>query len=92
MTAAQDHASSPRIEQPVLGTLAAELADAERLRSFLAAWPARARVSEPLLPLVLAALWLAREPRGPLVCLLPEDADARDVADAVGLVPRQPSR
>ena len=84
MTAAQDHASSPPIEQPVLGMLAAELADAEQLRNFLAAWPARARVSEPLLPLVLAALWLAREPRSALVCLLPEDADARDVADAVG--------
>src|SRR5439155_1122805 len=38
------------------------------------------RVSEPLLPLVLAAV---HELTGrPLVCVLPEDADARDAADA----------
>ena len=45
-------------------------------------FPAHARVSEPALPLVLAALHatLAR----PLVCLLAEDEEARDVAEAVG--------
>ena len=52
----------------------------ERLRAFAAALPARARVSEPVLPLLLATL---HEQLGrPLVCLLPEDADARDAADA----------
>src|SRR5581483_4891395 len=39
-----------------------------------------ARVSEPALPLVLAALHLRLE--RPLVALLPEDADARDAAEA----------
>ena len=44
-----------------------------------------ARVSEPLLPLFLAALWhRAASGAGPLVCLLPEDADARDAAEAAG--------
>jgi transcription-repair coupling factor (superfamily II helicase) len=52
----------------------------ERLQAFAAALPARARVSEPALPLLLATL---HEQLGrPLVCLLPEDADARDAADA----------
>src|SRR5205814_3182186 len=41
----------------------------------------RARVSEPALPLVLAALH-GRLGRG-LVCVVPEDGDARDVAEAV---------
>ena len=64
---------------PVLRPLADELAGSERLRAFVEA-PGRARVSEPILPLFLAALWLARG--GPLVCLLPDDADARDAAEA----------
>src|SRR5205823_2643233 len=38
-----------------------------------------ARVSEPALPLLLAALYEQRG--GPLVCLLPDDADARDAAE-----------
>jgi transcription-repair coupling factor (superfamily II helicase) len=66
-------------ETPVLRPLADELAATDRLRAFVDA-PDRARVSEPILPLFLAALWLARE--GPLLCLLPDDADARDAADA----------
>ena len=70
-----------RIRQPALTVLARELAEGERLQRFAAA-PAPARVSEPLLPLFLAALHLARG--GPLVCLLPDDADARDVAEAAG--------
>ena len=52
----------------------------ERLQAFSAALPARARVSEPVLPLLLATLHEALE--RPLVCLLPEDADARDAAEA----------
>jgi transcription-repair coupling factor (superfamily II helicase) len=58
-----------------------ELAASERFRAFLDELPeTRARVSEPALPLVVAALYeeLAR----PLVVLAPEDADARDIADA----------
>jgi transcription-repair coupling factor (superfamily II helicase) len=70
-----------RIRQPALTVLARELAEGERLQRFAAA-PAPARVSEPLLPLFLAALHLARG--GPLVCLLPDDVDARDVAEAAG--------
>jgi transcription-repair coupling factor (superfamily II helicase) len=70
------------MDQPVLHVLAHELAESERLAAFADALPAPARVSEPALPLLLAALHsrLAR----PLVCLLPEDADARDAAEAAG--------
>jgi transcription-repair coupling factor (superfamily II helicase) len=57
-----------------------ELRGSDRLRSYAAAFPAPARVSEPALPLVLAALHEELE-RG-LVVLLPEDADARDAAEA----------
>jgi transcription-repair coupling factor (superfamily II helicase) len=67
--------------QPSLAVLAQALADTERLQRF-AAEPARARVSESLLPLFLAALHLAR--RGPLIIVVPDDADARDVAEAAG--------
>ncbi|MBA2535816.1 MAG: hypothetical protein H0V20_00080, partial [Actinobacteria bacterium] len=66
---------------PALHGLARELAGSNRLRAFLDA-PASTRVSEPLLPVFLAALWLGRG--GPLVCLLPDDADARDAAEAAG--------
>jgi transcription-repair coupling factor (superfamily II helicase) len=61
--------------------LVEELASSERFRAFADDFPADARVSEPALPLVLAALHrtLAR----PLVCVLPEDEQARDAADAV---------
>ena len=64
-----------------LAALVAELAASERFRSFVDGFPADARVSEPALPLVLTALHaeLAR----PLLCLLPEDEDARDAAEAV---------
>jgi transcription-repair coupling factor (superfamily II helicase) len=67
--------------KPVLYALARELAGSERLRAFVEA-PADARVSEPLLPLFLAAVWL--EGGRPLVCLVADDADARDAAEAVG--------
>jgi len=69
------------MDRPVLNTLARELADSERLGAFAEdVGRADARVSEPALPLLLAALHLRLE-RG-LVCLLPEDAEARDVAEA----------
>jgi transcription-repair coupling factor (superfamily II helicase) len=78
----------------VLYSVVERLRADERLQQFAAALPARARVSEPILPLLVAALHdeLARG----LVVLLPEDADARDVAEAaawfigedrVGLLP-----
>src|SRR5947208_4771224 len=70
------------MDRPVLHVLAGELAESERLRAFAEALPAPARVSEPALPLLLAALHLHLE--RPLVCLLPEDADARDAAEAAG--------
>ena len=68
--------------RPALHAFVRALAAHERFTAFAAALPARARVSEPALPLLLATLHdqLAR----PLVCVLPEDADARDAADAAG--------
>jgi len=83
------------MDRPVLHTLAQELAASERFQTFLEevrethqglAVEAidrrgpRARVSEAALPLVLATLH-AELGRG-LVVLLPEDADARDAAEA----------
>jgi transcription-repair coupling factor (superfamily II helicase) len=71
-----------RTHEPVLAALARELAESERLQEFLSA-PADSRVSEPLLPLFLAAVHIGRGGRA-LVCVLPEDADARDAAEAAG--------
>jgi transcription-repair coupling factor (superfamily II helicase) len=83
------------MDRPVLHTLIRELAESDRFQGFLAELreshqglavePAdrrgpRARVSEPALPLVLAALHTELD-RG-LVILLPDDADARDAAEA----------
>jgi transcription-repair coupling factor (superfamily II helicase) len=70
------------MDRPTLFPLARTLAESERLLAFADALPARARVSEPALPLVLAALHehLGRA----LVLLVPEDADARDLAEAAG--------
>jgi transcription-repair coupling factor (superfamily II helicase) len=70
------------MDRPVLHAFVRALAAHDRFAAFAAALPARARVSEPALPLLLATLHdqLAR----PLVCVLPEDADARDAADAAG--------
>ncbi|HEY7420449.1 MAG TPA: DEAD/DEAH box helicase, partial [Gaiellaceae bacterium] len=82
------------MDRPVLHTFVRELAANERLAELVEALPTRARVSEPALPLLLAALHEHLE--GGLVVLLPEDADARDTAegaawflgeDAVGLLP-----
>jgi transcription-repair coupling factor (superfamily II helicase) len=68
------------MDRPALHPLVERLRALEKLPAFAAALPARARVSEPALPLLLAALHeeLAR----PLLVLLPEDADARDAAEA----------
>jgi len=69
------------MDRPVLEILARELAESERLVAFAdEVGRADARVSEPALPVLLAALQLRLE-RG-LVCLLPDDAEARDVAEA----------
>ena len=70
------------MDQPALNTLARELAERERLREFVAA-PAAARVSEPLVPLFLAAVFLERG--GPLVIVFPDDAEARDAAEPLRL-------
>jgi transcription-repair coupling factor (superfamily II helicase) len=69
------------MDRPVLHAFVDELVEDERLAVFAQALPTRARVSEPALPLLLAALHEKVE--GGLVCALPEDADARDAADAV---------
>src|SRR5215204_3506234 len=83
------------VDPPVLHVVAQELAESERLQAFaneisearkgVAVEAAdrkgpRARVSEPALPLLLAALHIELE-RG-LVVVLPEDSDARDAAEA----------
>ena len=68
------------MDRPVLYSLVERLRAEEQLQELAAALPARARVSEPVLPLVLAALHDELQ-RG-LVVLLPEDADARDAAEA----------
>jgi transcription-repair coupling factor (superfamily II helicase) len=72
---------STRSRTPALAPLARSFAQGERLREFVEG-PADARVSEPLLPLFLAALHEARG--GPLVCVLPDDAQARDAAEGAG--------
>src|SRR2546425_7345816 len=68
--------------RPVLSALVRELLQTEKLQDLAAALPTRARVSEPALPLVVAALHEQLE--RPLTLLVPEDADARDLADAAG--------
>jgi hypothetical protein len=70
------------MDRPVLHSFIRELLALERLQAFAAALPSRARVSEPVLPLLLATLHEQLELG--LVVLLPEDADARDLAEAAG--------
>jgi len=70
------------MDRPALHIFVRELLEHERLRALAAALPTRARVSEPVLPLLLATLHEHLD-RG-IVCLLPEDADARDAAEAAG--------
>ena len=82
------------MDRPVLHAVVRELVEDERVAAFIDALPTRARVSEAALPPLLATLH-EKLGRG-LVVLLPEDADARDAADAaawflgddaVGLLP-----
>jgi transcription-repair coupling factor (superfamily II helicase) len=68
------------MDRPILYTLVERVRAEERLQELAAALPARARVSEPILPLVLAAL--QDELGRGLVVVVPEDADARDIAEA----------
>src|ERR1700760_554440 len=68
------------MDRPVLYSLVERLRAEERLSELAAALPTRVRVSEPVLPLVLASLHEEVD-RG-LIVLLPEDADARDAAEA----------
>ena len=70
------------MDRPVLHAFVDELRSHERFRAFAEALPTRARASEPILPLLLAALH--EELERPLVCLLPDDEDARDSAEAAG--------
>src|SRR5687767_15715602 len=70
------------MDRPILHAFVRALLEHERLAEFAVAMPARARVSEPALPLFLAALHEHLD--RPLVLLVPEDADARDLAEAAG--------
>jgi transcription-repair coupling factor (superfamily II helicase) len=70
----------PTLQLPILHPLVREVAETDRLRELAQALPTRARVSESALPVVTSALYEAVG-RG-LVVLLPEDADARDLAEA----------
>src|SRR5436309_7818476 len=80
ISSAEPRVPSFAMDRPVLHAFVDELVEDERLAPFAEALPTRARVSEPALPLLLASLH-ERLGRG-LVCALPEDADARDAADA----------
>src|SRR5215213_6568068 len=67
-------------QRPVLFALVRELLRSEKLPELARELPTRARVSEPVLPLVVAALH--EELGRALTLLVAEDADARDVAEA----------
>ena len=54
--APRDGGPAERMDRSSLHGLVAELAVSERFRAFAEAFPSDARVSEPALPLVLAAL------------------------------------
>jgi transcription-repair coupling factor (superfamily II helicase) len=70
----------PTLQPPILHPFVREVAETESLRELAQALPTRARVSESALPVVVAALY--EEAGRGLVVLLPEDADARDLAEA----------
>ncbi len=70
----------PTLQLPILHPLVREVAETDRLRELAQALPSRARVSESALPVVASALY--EEVGRGLVVLLPEDADARDLAEA----------
>jgi transcription-repair coupling factor (superfamily II helicase) len=74
-----DQAATRTSTAAPLAAFVEELRRTERFQALVRSLPTRARVSEPVLPLVLAALHaeLGRS----LLVLLPEDADARDAAD-----------
>src|SRR3954454_17995428 len=80
MTPAERAVPPLAMARPLLYSLVERLRAEERLPQFAAALPTRARVSEPALPLLLAAL--LEELGRALVVLLPEDADPRVAADA----------
>jgi len=67
-------------QRPVLFALVRELLRSEKLQELAQALPTRARVSEPVLPLVVAALH--EELGRALTLLVAEDSDVRDVAEA----------
>ena len=69
------------LDRPTLSPLLDRLRADERLPALARALPTRVRVAEPVLALVLAALH-AELGRG-LSVLVPEDADARDLAEAI---------
>src|SRR5580704_13918491 len=69
------------VDRPSLSPLLDRLRADERLPALARALPTRVRVAEPVLALVLAALH-AELGRG-LSVLVPEDADARDLAEAI---------
>src|SRR5579872_5264865 len=69
-------------QQPVLYALVRDLLRQDKVQELAAALPTRARVSEPALPLLAAALH--EELGRALTILVPEDADARDLAEACG--------
>ncbi|MDX6465931.1 MAG: hypothetical protein QOI27_971 [Gaiellaceae bacterium] len=68
------------MDRPVLHAFVRELVELDRLGDLAEALPTRARVSEAALPVLLASLYAKLD--RPLVCLLPEDSDARDAAEA----------
>jgi transcription-repair coupling factor (superfamily II helicase) len=70
-----------RTRSTPLAVFVDELRRSERFAAFVRGFPIRARVSEPAFPLIAAALHeeLAR----PLLVLVPGDADARELAEAV---------
>ncbi|HET9937452.1 MAG TPA: CarD family transcriptional regulator, partial [Gaiella sp.] len=77
--------TDPTAARGVRAPLAAfvdELRRHDRFQAFVRALPTRARVSEPVLPLLLAALH--EELGRGLLVLLPEDAEARDAAEGTG--------
>jgi len=70
------------MDRPVLHAFVRELVGHERLASLAAALPARARVSEPALPLLVSALHERLERA--LAVLVADDEDARNLAEAAG--------
>src|SRR5262245_39493549 len=76
----RDAIPASRMDPTPLKPFVDVLRQQERFRAFADALPTRARVSEPVLPLLLSALHSERG--AGLLVLLPEDADARDAAEA----------